>query len=170
MSNVIKLVSKIATVTINNSITETDLVNFDVPAYGLEFAEQSIRVKMAGEFLNNTGAAATLTFKVKLGTTTILTTAALSLAQSANRRKWDMEVELLATAADTQRIRGTLQISDADAETFANHSTDGEIVTGYGTATEMTSDALTFVLTGQLGTANASIEVTCTMTQAELLK
>ena len=167
---VIKLTSKLSTTTVNTDATEQDLVNFDVPANGLEFAGHSVRVIAAGEFLNNTGGADTITFRVKLGATTLMATAALSFNASATRRKWYMEVDLLAEAADLQRATGTLQISDADADSFANHNTDGEVATGYGTGAEVTSAALTFVITGQLGTSNALLEMTCTMAQVEFIR
>ncbi len=167
---VVKLTSKLSTTTVNNTVTETDLVNFDVPANGLEIVGHSIRVIASGEFLNNTGGADTVTFRVKLGATTMLATAALSFNASANRRKWFAEINLLAEAEDTQRMTGTLLVSDADADSFADHGTDGQAATGYGTAAEVTSAALTFKITGQLGTANANLEVTCTMAQIELVR
>lgn len=167
---VIKLTSKLSTTTVNTTTTETDLVNFDVPANGLEIAAHSIRVVAAGEFLNNTGGADTVQFRVKLGATTLLATAALSFNASANRRKWRMEIDILAEAEDLQRVSGTLEISDADTDSFADHGTDGQAATGYGTGAEVTSAPLTFKITGQLGTSNALLEVTCTMAQVELIR
>ncbi len=167
---VIKLTSKLSTTTIVNTVTETDLVNFDVPANALEFAEHSLRIVAAGELLNNSGGADTVTFRVKLGATTLLATAALSFNASANRRKWYMEIDILSAAAGAQRVTGILQISNADTDSFAGHGTDGAAATGYGTGAEVTSAALTFVITGQLGTANALLEVTCTMAQIEFVR
>ncbi len=167
---VIKLTSKLSTTTIVNTVTETDLVNFDVPANGLEIVGHSIRVVASGEFLNNTGGADTVQFRVKLGATTMLAPAAISFNASATRRKWFMEIDLLAEAEDLQRAAGILLVSDADTDSFADHGTDGQAATGYGTAAETTSGALTFKITGQLATASANLEVTCTMAQVELVR
>ncbi len=167
---VIKLTSKLSTTTVNNTVTETDLVNFDVPANGLELDGHSIRVIASGEVLNDTGGADTIQFRVKLGATTMLATATLSFNASANRRKWFMEIDLLAETEDAQRVAGILFVSDADTDTFSDHGTDGQMITGYGTAVEITSAALTFKITGQLGTAGANLEVTCTMAQVELVR
>lgn len=170
MSTVILLDSKVSTTTVNNTTTETDLFSSTLPAFALEVANRSVRLKLAGEFLNNTGGADTLVIRVKIGTTTLLATVALSLAASANRRKWFLEAEIISTAADTQRARGTLHISDADTDSFSDSGTDGVFAVGYGTGAEVTSNALDFDVTGQLGTASVNLEVTCTMGQLEFLR
>ena len=53
------------TITVVNTTTETEIVSLIVPAYGLETG-QVIRLTTAGDFLNNSGGAATVLVKVKL--------------------------------------------------------------------------------------------------------
>ncbi len=160
-----RLASKVATTTFNTSAAENEVATLDVAAYGLEGSGYAVRATFWGDILNNTGGGDTALFKVKLddGTAaTLLTTPAVSLSASANRRQWRLVVDILSDAsADSQRVSGVLHISDASAVTFSLGSTDGITLIGYGTATETTSNIISVDVTVTLGSSSANLEVTC---------
>lgn len=160
-----RVAAKTSTTTVNTTAAETEIATLDIPAYGLEGTGYAVRATFWGDLLNNTGGGATVIFKVKLddGTAaTPLTTPAVSLSTSANRRQWRMVVDVLSVAAsDSQRVAGVLHISDASTDTFSAGSTDGLTLVGYGTATETTSSIISVDVTATLGTSSANLEVTC---------
>lgn len=167
---ILKLTHVVSTTTIVNSAAEANLVTASIPAGALGAVGNKIRVEVAGDFLNNSGGADTIVFKFKYGTTTLLTTKAISLGASANRRKWRAEIELIAVTSATQRASGLLHISEDSIDTWATDESSGVNVSGYGTASEATTSAKNVVVTAQLGTAHASLEVTSHMSTTELMR
>ena len=148
------------TVTVVNTTTETELVSLIVPAYGLATG-QVVRLTVAGDFLNNSGGAATLLFKVKLGTSVALTTQALSIPASANGRKWRMIVDVLAETDALQRLSAQAFMSEALTQDFAwsEWSADGATAVGYGTDTEDGTSTVDVSVTATLGTAATTINI-----------
>ena len=171
--DILLIQADIITTIVNSTVVETTLTTLTVPA-GYLAVGYGVRAVSAGDILNNIGADATCLFRVKLGATTILTTPAITLAASANRRKWRLAVDILAESGVLQRASGVLHISDAAAETFADTmkavrnqlgwpSTDargGAHLIGYGTAAETGANVLDIAITVTLSTANANLEVT----------
>jgi hypothetical protein len=144
-----------ATTTVNTSTAETDLTVVSIPPNGLA-ADGVVRLTAVGDFLNNTGSADTITFKVKLGTSVALTTPTISLAASTTRRKWRLELDIIAETDTAQRLSAVLHISDAATDNFA---ADGVSYTGYGTDTETGTAAVDVSVTATLGTSSALLEV-----------
>lgn len=143
------------TVTVVNTVTETELVSLIVPAYGLAEG-QTVRLTVAGDFLNNSGGAATCLFKIKLGTSVVLTTPATSLANSANLRQWRLVVDILAETDALQRVSAGLWWSDDTADNFGAAET---YLVGYGTDTEDGTSTVDVSVTATLGTAATTINV-----------
>jgi hypothetical protein len=160
----------ITTVTVVNVTAETDLVLYAVPANGLGTVGRCLRLRVGGDFLNNTGSPDVVTFRFKYGTTNLLVTTALSLAASANRRKWRADIDLVAETSSAQRASGVLYISDPVTDSWAVHTASGLVVTGYGTAAETTATVKNLKLTSQFATASANLEITMRMYAVEILK
>jgi hypothetical protein len=167
---VLKLDHKVSTTTIVNTTAETDLLSSSIPGNALSIVGNKIRVELVGDILNNTGAADTVLLKFKYGTTTILTTKAISLGASTNRRKWRAEIELIAETSSAQRCSGMAHVSEASSDTWATDEASGVNVVGYGTAAEATSSAKDVKVTATLGSASANLEITCKMGTVELLR
>lgn len=170
MGTTLRVSSKTATTTVVNTVTETDIGKLVLPANSLYAPGVAARFTAAGDILNNSGSAGTVTFKLKLGATTVLTTAATSWAASANRRQWRADILIESVGTDSQRISGHLEISDADTDTWTDHSTDGMIYTGYGTAAVDDAASIDVTLLATMGAAHASFEVTCKQAVLELLR
>ena len=143
------------TITVVNTTTETEIVSLIVPAYGLETG-QVIRLTTAGDFLNNSGGAATVLVKVKLGSSVVLTTPATSLANSANLRQWRLIVDILAESNALQRVSAVLHFSDDTAADFGPAET---YLVGYGTDTEDGTATVDVSVTATLGTAATTINI-----------
>lgn len=155
---------------INTTAAETDLFTYTLPAGLLDVDGRGIRFIAAGDFLNNTAGADTVTLRFKLGTTTLLATPAVSLTNSANRRKWRVEVYLMSTGTDAQDASGEFHISDDSTDTWASEGTSGHQAVGYGTATENAGTALDMDLTAQLGTSDANLEIALHFANVEILR
>lgn len=170
MPNTTRTDSKISTTTVNTSTAETEIAELVMPAGALWKAKAGARFSANGDILNNSGVAATVVFKFKLGATTIVTTPATSWAASANRRKWRAEIEVVSVAADSQRVSAALWVSDADADTWTDDSSDGRFYIGKGVAIEDDGVAIDLTLLATLGASHASLEITCTQATLELLR
>ena len=143
------------TITVVNTTTETEIVSLIVPAYGLAKG-QVVRLTTAGDFLNNSGGAATVLFKVKLGSSVVLTTPATSLANSANLRQWRLVVDVLAETSALQRVSAVLHFSDDTAADFGPAET---YLVGYGTDTEDGTATVDVSVSVTLGTAATTINI-----------
>ena len=141
--------------TVVNTVAERELVALTVPAYGLA-ATNMVRFTVAGDFLNNSGSSDTVLFKVKLGTSVALTTPAVSLANSANRRQWRLVVDVLAEGDALQRLSAVLHFSDDTADNFGPAET---YLVGYGTDTEDGTATVDVSVTATLGTAAATLDI-----------
>ena len=170
MPNTTRYDSKIDTTIVNTSTAETEIAELVMPAGALWKAKTGARFYANGDILNNSGVAATVIFKLKLGSTTVLTSPATSWAASATRRQWRAQVDIVSVAADSQRISGELKVSDADADTWADNSTDGKVYIGKGTAAVDDGASIDVTLLATLGASHASLEITCTQATLELLR
>lgn len=158
------------TTTIVSSASEADLFTYTLPTALLDVDGRGVRFIAGGDFLNNTAGADTLVIRLKLGTTTMLATPAISLTNSANRRKWRVEAYIMSTGTDEQDASGEFRISDDSTDTWASEGTSGHQAVGYGTATENAGNALDLDLTGQLGTSDASLDVQLHFANVEILR
>lgn len=167
---VLKLDHKISTTTVVNTTTETDLYSVSIPVGALSIVGFKLRMKITGDILNNSAGAQTVVLKAYFDDTAMLTTKAISLAQSANRRKMEIEVEVIAETASAQRASGLLHISEPSTDTWATDESSGINATGYGTAAEATTAAKNLKVTATLGAADAAFEITAKMGHVELLR
>lgn len=170
MPNTTRFATKISTTTVNTSAAETEIAELVMPAGALWKPGAGARFVANGEILNNSGVAATVIFKFKLGATTIVTTPATPWAASANRRKWKAEIHVVSVATDSQRVSAALWVSDADADTWADDSSDGRFYIGQGVAVVDDGASIDVTLLATLGASHANLEITCTQATLELLR
>jgi hypothetical protein len=150
----------LATVNVINTASETEIVSLVQPAYGMA-AGRAVRLTVAGQLFNNSGGADTATFKVKLGTTTVLTSSAISITASASKRIWRLIADIGCETDDLQRVTAHLSLSEPTSDNFplSDWSTDGATGVGYGTATEDGTGTVDVSVSVTLGSADADLWV-----------
>lgn len=150
------LLSRDATaVTVANSTTETDLLSYAIPA-GMLGSDHAVRLRLVGDYHNNSGSDKTFTFRIKLGSTTIASQANM-LTTSATVKGFHFEFELNQIAVNSQLGAGTM----FDWSNLAVHL--------QGTAAEDEDTELTFAVTVQISGAHASADCHKYFAQLELL-
>ena len=116
-----------------------------------------LRLTMSGDYLNNTGVDRDLTLESLLGAVTVLSTGNMVIPASANRRDWRLVVEMMNSAAGAQKWSASLEISQADANTFPvtdpTATTDAR-GTGYAASAEDTTVAQTIRIQTQHSVAD----------------
>lgn len=135
---------------------ETSIYSHSVAAGSLG-ATGGIRLTIAGDSLKN--ATGTLTLRVKLGATTVFTSAVLTISGSANRYKWILHVHCLNVNASSQKWSADIQAAE-DTATFALRKTTSSgafMGGGYNTSAENTAGALTLDVTSQWSASSASL-------------
>lgn len=149
-------------VEIVNDSAETSIYSHSIPADQMG-GTGGFRLIIGGDYLNDSGSSRSLTIKVKLGATTALTSAAMSIPDVAtNRRKWFLEVVCLNSATDAQKWLVRWTIGPSNAANFATENpgtASGGDGAGYGTSAEDTTGALTLDVTMDHGAAHASLSV-----------
>jgi hypothetical protein len=136
-----------AAVTLTNSTTETDLGTYTIPANTLKQGTV-LRFRLAAHCTGNAGAD-TMTFRVKLGGTTLYTTAALAMV---NNDVAIFEGELSAYAAPGASAAVAVNLS-ATSSVSGTFGTKG---TALAAANYATNGALILKVTGQWSAASAS--------------
>lgn len=152
-------------VTVSNSVTETTMFSVGLLANALG-TDRVYRMKGYGTFINDTGADETFTWKLKLGSTTIVSRD-LTRVKDAAARDWHVDVVLQANGA-TNSQKGFMTIGMGDKST-ALIPYDELVVSGYGTAAEDGTTVLTLSVSVTLSTAAANSSVTCKGKFAEAL-
>lgn len=132
-----------ATTTVVNTSSETDLYTKALPVLA---AGDVVRFRAFGDSINNSGATRTLTLKVKLGATTILTSPAMSFTANANRGEWNLDVLLIIESTTAQRLGAFFTQGTVNASTW-NTISSTQTISGAGTATEDVSSAKTLAVT-----------------------
>lgn len=181
-----------STQTIANTVTETDLFTtttgsgyLTIPA-GTLTSTGSIRVKMGGLYLNNTGANRTLRLKVRYGassgTPSFTTWTALwdsnvsdNIAASANNRAWDLDFTIQAlNATNSQNGSGLFTLSSATAPTVGTGPllvpTSQALLApfvGAATTVDFTADA-GIVVSAIHSTNSASLSISTTYARIEV--
>jgi hypothetical protein len=155
-----------------NTITETSLYSYSVPG-NLLGTTGGLRLFVRGTHLNNSGSAANLAVKVKLGATTIFDTGNSSIGTAANRRQFWLVVTIMNTATNAQdcEMHGHLSVAAAPTtNAFWSDSTSyGRSPVGFGSTAEDTTTAKTLDVTITHGTAAATISFQKEMVVLELL-
>jgi hypothetical protein len=155
--------STMSTVTVNNTASETDLVNLNVPTSVAD--GDLLRLIAGGTYVNSSGSNVTFTPKLILGSTTVFTGSAYTNATNANNKTWLLMVDIyIPTAASSQIITGLqiVSITQAAAFTAGSSSIGADQRVGVGTAAENLTTgpkALKFTIT--MGTANGSASAIC---------
>lgn len=137
---------------VTNTTSETDVAKLTIPAGAT--GSGSVLVFEAGGFLQNTsGGSISHALKLKLGSTAMVTSPSLTVANNSNNLKWHFRANLLFTSAAAQRA--TVQMAQA-AASASNWGPAGDITVGFGTATEAMSAATDLALRVTPGSASAS--------------
>jgi hypothetical protein len=159
------------TVGVNNTVTATDTLTFNVPAAMLKELDRTLnatsykidrklRIEMDGSYFNNSGGASNFTVTVTYGGQAMFNSGAISVASIAAYRAIILEVEfgLTNSGVAAQTSIGSLLIGGAG-------SAGGTAATG-GTRYDMSQTGFTvnsdaaqdLKITVQHGTANANIQ------------
>lgn len=147
---------------VKSTSSETTLYSFTVPG-GILGTTRAVRVRIIGDYLNDTGSNRNLSVSVKYGTTTLWGDSR-TLGASANRRSFHLDVVMgNRNSASVQRLGGTAAVGDAVAGStaglgqFANGN-DNTVVL-HGSAAENSTGDLTFAVTVTHSASNASLSI-----------
>lgn len=115
------LAREATTVDVTNTTTETDILNYSVPANELG-STRKLRVEMGGDYLNNNNITNALSLIVYYGGTTIYNDTVSISSTSASRRPWRLTFSLCANnATNAQAFFGNFSLG-----------TSGGALTGIG--------------------------------------
>jgi hypothetical protein len=163
-------------VTVVNTTTETDLLSTEIIANAMTRLTDgsrfgSLRVRLTGTYLNNSGANRTLTLRVKFGTTTLFADTSPTIGFGAGRRRWNLDFIIQNTSASAQVMTGTFAYSTGAVPTTgtgALSAVANTFVIG-GTSSENTTSLKTIAVSARHSLANASLEIVCDTATIELL-
>lgn len=136
---------------------------------GVVAAGDYVRFVASGDQINNSGAGVTYTWKFKIGSTTVLTSAANSLASSAQRRKWVAAFDVYFPTTASERVGGVFDMTSINSANFDVLNT-ATCLRGYGTAAEDSASNLNVILTCQLGTSVSTADVILHAASLQLVK
>jgi hypothetical protein len=106
--------------------------------------------------LNSSGGAVTYVYFLKVGATTVITTASVNFASNSNRRKWRFVFDLFFESTTVQEVSADLNVSNAGTMTAPLAIANAHI--GYSTCTEDFATAKNVVVSVQMGTASANAD------------
>lgn len=156
---------QVALTTVVNSVTETAVYTYAVPANTLS-TNRTIHLSLIADYLNNSGGALTYTVRVKYGATTIFQLADGGIAGSASRSPILLDVELTAAnATGAQRAKGFIAIGNlASVSGVSNAITDGTSATNvafaiHNAVAEDSTASKNLVVTFQMSGANAAADM-----------
>ena len=144
---------------IANDDTEQSVYSHQIPA-GQLGTTGGFRLTLVGDLLCNVPAA-TIVIKVKLGATTVFTSTALDITDSADRYKWQLDILCMNSAADAQKWAAKI-LGAASADNFPMYVGSNAGVfhgAGHATSTEDTAGALTLDVTVDWSASNANLSV-----------
>lgn len=152
-----------ASTTVDTSTSETSLLAANtgtktLPASTLTVGRTLI-VEAEGVYGSKASTAGTLTLKVKLGSTVICTTGAITLTDNLTDRRWKLRV---AITLRTTGVSGTV-FGQGDAALFSaavTHTLNEMLNTTTATIDTTASQAVD--VTAQFGTSDAANTITCT--------
>ncbi|HXJ65861.1 MAG TPA: hypothetical protein VNN79_19050 [Actinomycetota bacterium] len=174
-----------STVDVQNTTTETDLLTgttgsgyLTIPANSL-VALGGIRLVIGGDYLNNTGSNRTIRLKVRVGTAVALpafttwtplwdSDVSDVISSNANRRAWELELDLQAlNSTASQNCGGLFEMSATTAPTTglgplaaASSSAILAPFTGAATAVDYTNDTgIVFTVIHSFASASLSMRV-----------
>jgi hypothetical protein len=139
-----------------NTVTETDLLNGEITvAAGAMSTNKTVRVSLAGDYLNNTASDQTLTLAIKFGGTTLWADTISSIVSSATRRAFRVVFGSIGSA--------TTGLGDA-ATSMTNWNVGGHQATVFGSngthaLDTSTSKLLELTATHSTNSANLSMRL-----------
>lgn len=146
----------LTTVSVVNTITETTVYSFTIPANTLG-ADGGLYFYLAGTYLNNSGAARNLTVNIKLGATTVFSDTYSSIAASASQRLFNLVLlGLNATASSQKWGPGHAYVGSAGDTGFAGASILAQLA--YATSAVNTAVNALFAVTVTHSAASASLQ------------
>jgi len=155
-----------------NTVTETDLYNFTVPANTLG-TDGIIRGFIAGEYFNNSGGSRAFILRIKYGSTTMYQDISLTIPLDTNIRGFAITYEISAVdSTSVQALTGTLIISAPGAATtgYGELTLSSSLTAAFGgAAAEDSTTALALNVTIEHDTANASLSIKANQRHLELL-
>lgn len=139
--------------TVSNTVTETNLLNYTLPANTLG-TNGSLKVRLAGYILQNDATARAFNAKIKFGGTTIFDSTTQSMAQAAVNRPFIMEYVLRnsnATNAQTGNGYFSCGLGDVTPTVGIGDIQDDEVQVyspyGFGTSSKDTTTSQALVVT-----------------------
>lgn len=162
----------VTTTEVVSTAAETTVYSFSVPANTLS-TNKMLRLTLVGDLLNNTGAGAGFTLRVKYGSTTIGTCAVTTWNSSVNRLPWDGLTVLAANNA-TNAQRSTTKLhgdttSNALADGVGNAAAADYRYSGHNGIAEDSTLAKTLAVTIQPTANSASLSIKLFVALLELL-
>lgn len=161
--------------TVANTVTETAVYTFAVPG-GTLGTTRGLRLSLIGDHLINNGSADSCQIKVKYGATTIANGTVAVINNGANRGGVQLTCELQAMAAtNVQRAKCLFQVGDStqsNAVGVLGSVSSANTYTMYGVHNSVAEDSTAsknLVVTFQMGTANALIDMRAFTVVTELI-
>lgn len=145
-----------------NSTVEATLASLAIPI--TVASGDVLRFAVMGDFLNNSGSTCTYTYKVKIGTTTVLTGFS-SQGTSANRKGLRAEVTILVLSPTSQIVNGIISTGGGTAANV--WTVGGGVGTGHAACAENLAVAKNIEF---LATANVQNSLTDTVVHAASLQ
>lgn len=144
-------------VVVGNSAVEGTLIQQALPV-GLLVPGDSMLLLAHGDL--TFGVVGTLTWRLKIGATTILATPAIAYANGANAMRWMLAANIMIEATALQRVGALLSFSQLTAASWDMVNANSQMV-GYGSAAEDLSVAKNLLVTNQFGAADPTLTNTC---------
>ena len=155
------LSTKISTTSFANDTAENTFFTYTVPANSSVIGDV-YRLTAWGRGLNNTGGNVGFTFRLKIGTTVLHQTPAITWNTSTLQRAWRVTWEMVIETTSAQRSFATLLVTatGVDGGGWAAFGTS-ETMLGFGSAAVALSSNRDLLLTIQMDTANANAQIDC---------
>jgi hypothetical protein len=138
------LVRDFTSTVVSDTTTATTILEHSIP--GGILTNKVVRVRLSGSYINNSGGAATLEFRIAYGGTNILRSTLVNASTGSNTRAWLLEFWLVGSGSSAQELNGW----------FAMSAASGSVVEGYGGASAAPTMASNpFGGTGTINSASA---------------
>ena len=148
-----RLTSDFTAVTVVNTTADTSVLTYSLSS---PVANERYELTAFGTQLNNSGGAVNYQYFVKVGATTVVTTAGQNFGANANRRKWRFVVDLFFDSTTVQEVSGFLTVSNAGTMTAPQATANSWAA--YSTCTEDFATAKNIVVSVEMSTASASAD------------
>lgn len=150
----------LATVDVVNTALETSIYSFTIPAGELG-TTGGVLLILSGTYLNNTAAASSITIRVKLGATTVMTSNAWSTGTATLRHKWSWMFWFMNNGSTISQKWGALLATPVTGVTnaLAIGADNDRIGTADAISAEETALDRVFDITIQHATANSLISL-----------